>query len=347
LSDSLFRPRFKQGQDIRHYKDSVALWRNQQLLFLESYRQEFHLSDSFMEYAVARINNTYVLQLYGPLSRGAIERDNLPEDYFLEVDRIQFNNDRLLDYYLSSLLIRYINYYVEDTWSNFDVIYQNILQNFTGETRAYLLSAMIGKFAEHQGLSYATQLLNAIKSAPKYVRDPEYLTYIKESEANYLKINQAIPDSILLTTYLKPYGTSSFISLKEVLKKYEGQTLYIDFWASWCGPCRGDITESHEAKQFLKENDVVVLYISIDIDEGKWVEAVIEDQIRENQYLTKEWKEDSPLRKYLHVYAIPYHVILDSTHKIKELNAPRLNKVSLPQLKTSIINATQKITRYD
>ncbi|MCL2098112.1 MAG: TlpA family protein disulfide reductase [Bacteroidales bacterium] len=349
LSDSLLPDKnlsFKKIQDIHNYKDSVTLWKNQRLQFLENYQQEFHLSDSFMEYAVASINSTYAWLLYNPLFYKYIRRDSLPTDYFTVVDQIQFNNDQLLDYHKGALVMRYINCYMEDTWSNFDIIYQNILHNFTGRTRAYLLSAMIGIFAEHQDQSYAAQLFSAIKSAPQYVKEPEYLDYIKESEEYYLKLNQAIPDSILLTTYLKPYGASSFISLKDVLEKYKGKALYIDFWASWCSPCRNDIAESHEAKEFLKERDVILLYMSQDTDENKWIDAVIEDQIREHQHLIKDPKE-SPLLKYFQVNEIPRYIIMDNMHKIKELHAPRPTGTSLPAFKTSIINATRKIVRYD
>ena len=348
LVDSLFskEPFFHKIGDIVSYKKEVNNWIGERTRFLQHYVQTHSLSDHFMLWAKIQIENNYVFKLYSPLLGREIQRAALPEDYFKEIDQLPWDNEQLWDYYQPSLLIRFVTCYTEDMWSNFDTIYQNVLQRFTGKTRAYLLSALIGKFAEHQDQRYATSLLAAIKQAPAYVEEPEYLAYIKESEMNYLKIDKVLPDSVLFHTFLKPYGSDDFITLHEALKKYEGKPVYIDFWASWCTWCRLDIAESAEAKQFLKEKGVEWLYLSVDNDEDKWKNAVVEDAIPHNQYLLKGGPKN-PLIQYLEVYGYPQYAILNAAHQLKEANAPRPNSNGFPELKKSITNAITKVFTYE
>jgi thiol-disulfide isomerase/thioredoxin len=53
-------------------------------------------------------------------------------------------------------------------------------------------------------------------------------------------------------------------SLAELLKKFEGRVVYIDFMASWCRPCIAELIEFKEIQPYFEENDIAKLYITLD-----------------------------------------------------------------------------------
>ena len=57
---------------------------------------------------------------------------------------------------------------------------------------------------------------------------------------------------------------------KVSLSDYEGKVVYIDFWASWCGPCKREMPHAEKVKKHFKGKDVVFLNVSVDRNEGSW-----------------------------------------------------------------------------
>ncbi|MBM3418504.1 MAG: TlpA family protein disulfide reductase, partial [Bacteroidetes bacterium] len=65
------------------------------------------------------------------------------------------------------------------------------------------------------------------------------------------------------------------------LDKYEGKLVIIDFWASWCAPCRDEIPHLKEIYKTYKNsifkdaNGLEILSVSLDRDEAKWKSAIV------------------------------------------------------------------------
>ncbi len=57
------------------------------------------------------------------------------------------------------------------------------------------------------------------------------------------------------------------------LSELEGKVVYIDFWASWCGPCLAQFPHTKKIKEHFAGKDVVFVYVSIDEDEKAWKAA--------------------------------------------------------------------------
>ncbi|MEN9629663.1 MAG: hypothetical protein RJA10_2890 [Pseudomonadota bacterium] len=94
-----------------------------------------------------------------------------------------------------------------------------------------------------------------------------------------------------------------------------GQVVYVDFWASWCGPCRNENPNVVKAFTRFKAKNFTVLGVSLDKDKDAWVNAIKEDGL--------EWKQISDLKYWSSAavvlygfQGIPYNVLVDPTGKI-------------------------------
>jgi peroxiredoxin len=98
--------------------------------------------------------------------------------------------------------------------------------------------------------------------------------------------------------------------LLKVSDVHQGNVLLIDFWASWCGPCRRANPEVVEIYNTYHEQGFDILGVSLDRDSASWVKAIADDQLT--------WKHISDLKywnsKGAELYgvpAIPHTVLVD------------------------------------
>ena len=77
-----------------------------------------------------------------------------------------------------------------------------------------------------------------------------------------------VSDKVVFINAKKKDGTDK--SFAEVLSEFKGSVVYVDFWASWCGPCRGQFPHAKKLHEKLKDKPVVFLYISFDRSEEEW-----------------------------------------------------------------------------
>jgi len=99
------------------------------------------------------------------------------------------------------------------------------------------------------------------------------------------------------------------------LKELRGKYVLLDFWASWCGPCRKENPNVVKVYNEYKDQGFEILSISLDKNKGRWLQAIKKDQL--------DWYHVSDLKgwsnrvgKMYNVHSVPYQILLDPDGKI-------------------------------
>lgn len=96
---------------------------------------------------------------------------------------------------------------------------------------------------------------------------------------------------------------------KEIsLQDFQGKVVYLDFWASLCGPCIVDIDQSKKMKEYFKDrNDLIFLYITVDSNEASWKSAIKKYNIKGVHAVASD---DNPILKAYAVSTLPSYFII-------------------------------------
>ncbi len=122
-------------------------------------------------------------------------------------------------------------------------------------------------------------------------------------------------------------------SLKSILEEHKGNILYVDFWASWCAPCRREMPHSLHIAQKFKDLPIKFIYLSLDDTDNAWLASMEQLGIQHNgSHYRRPFKDANELLQVLYIYSIPHYAIFDKEGKPLELNAPAPSQRSLGKL---------------
>lgn len=208
---------------------------------------------------------------------------------------------------------------IEEEYTKLQDQLMSVTKNFAAKNKDSYISLVV---LEQMGLSQAIpteefkKLFNELTEEVKTTKKgKEIAELLKKMDA--VAIGQVAPDFKAKT----PEGNE--ISLKQSL----GKATLVDFWASWCGPCRKENPNVVKLYEKYKDKGLVILGVSLDKDAERWKKAIADDKLTWLHVSNlKQW--DDEIAKLYSVSSIPSTFLLDKDGKIvaKDLRGEELEK---------------------
>lgn len=314
LEDSLLNVVFskpaKQDKYFNTFKKMIEL-DNQSLNF---YMLLQHLEMS--KYNAAQMKELVAKSTSSAFSKGISHDEYLvSEDYKSWVLPLYYAYEQHLDLLRDSASIKQPGYALE-----------KIKQLFTGKVRDYYLNRYvekrIGGANSLEQLNIAQKEMQAFIGAISNAALKKNLTdgfMEKKQQLMQVQIGKPAPAFTLTNDHGKVFSLADF----------KGKVIYIDLWASWCGPCRQEMPSFKKLSDKFKTNQQVA-FISIAVHDGEkeWRNALKEEK---PDWLQLYDKDGTVAQSYI-AYAIPKYILIDKEGKMLSFDAPGPGNAQAEQL---------------
>jgi thiol-disulfide isomerase/thioredoxin len=143
-------------------------------------------------------------------------------------------------------------------------------------------------------------------------KDEEYIRNRREILSG---LPQAGDDAIDFTY---PDAEGNEVSLSD----FVGSVVFVDVWATWCGPCRAEIPHLVELEEQYSDSNVTFIGVSVDVEKNRqvWLDMMEDKGMHGVQLFADGW---SGITKDYAINGIPRFMLFDSEGKVADLNAPR------------------------
>ncbi|WP_149242217.1 TlpA disulfide reductase family protein [Dyadobacter sp. 32] len=160
------------------------------------------------------------------------------------------------------------------------------------------------------GLNGLTPNLHKLaKTLEKEVLSQDYKSVILEDVARWEKLGpgKPAPDFSGITTDGKQLALSDL----------RGKIVYVDIWATWCGPCVGAFPDSKKVQAEFKGDDrIAFLYVSVDRDTLAWKKMVIGGKVPAGLHMLDGSDKPESIWNLYHVWGIPRYLLIDERGRI-------------------------------
>ncbi len=192
-----------------------------------------------------------------------------------------------------------------------DQIYAYELESLKNNYKSYLSAILLDRFIAAKVLNIPeakiefSKLSDQIKSSKIGVK----LNALFESPNQPLDIGYNVPD------FSAPNPNGDIINLKSEL----GKVTLLEFWASWCAPCRRENPNLVKIYKKYKNQGFNIIGVSLDKNKSQWVQAISDDYLVWKHVSNLKFWQD-PIAKLYKITAIPASFILDQNGKILAKN---------------------------
>ncbi|MCA0233337.1 MAG: TlpA family protein disulfide reductase [Bacteroidetes bacterium] len=299
---------------IKYFNDIY----NNRIAFLNDYVSKNKMTELFIDY----LKNAFLfkklndqLELIAYSNKVNIEdENNLLKDGFPVNEQYYYLNE-----YRNSALT-YIRLLAkrEKKPNRYETWLDITSKTFTGNTRDITLFGIL-KVA--QAMKFDSLYHLAEKAASK-ISNSDIRKYVNENiviQKNIAKINEELDiNSIGLLSH-----SGEQVSFKDILKSSNKQLFYVDFWASWCGPCISEIKSFQSKKGEFNNDKLGFIYISLDQNVVPWKKSAEKNGITEKSSFLLPGGTKSSLAKKFNIFSIPRYLLIDKEGIVLDANSLR------------------------
>lgn len=272
------------------------------------------------EWYTKRLKAMYIGTKARILQDKAYEEDKSEKDYpeFMEIiNSIDPNSD--ISYYTNNSLLWISAMHKEEMGDNMlpytmeamDIVEKNIINKKLRKLEAFVIPQMFFAYGDHETgkEEFWARYKEFAKDYPEYIE-----LYTKEYEKKVESAEGMQMPDIDLT---KEDGS------KVKLSSLYGKYIYVDCWATWCGPCCKEIPHLEELVGRMSDQDkVVFVSLSMDSDVDAWKRKIGEDKPEWAQFIL-DMEANKTLSQVLNITGIPRFFIIDPEGKVLNPDAKR------------------------
>ena len=104
------------------------------------------------------------------------------------------------------------------------------------------------------------------------------------------------------------------------LSSFKGSLVFVDVWATWCGPCLAQIPALQQLEEDYRDKNITFLSVSVDTDKEAWLKMVAEKELGGVQLWADGWSE---ITKSYAIFGIPRFMLFDTEGHAISVDAPR------------------------
>lgn len=256
-----------------------------------------NMSDSTHAYEVSGSAESERIKTFNEISNlyGG-KNSKLVEAYQAEAKKLGGDSDSLLNVYMPEFQ-KNINAFG-------DAVLKFVNENKSSLSSFYAITSLDQMKYESDMVKYADEVSADIKQNPSVQQFIKHMERVKP-----ISVGQIAPDFTLIDDQDQQFKLSD----------YKGKYVMIDFWASWCAPCRQENPNVVKLYNQYKDKGLNILGISLDEDLKAWQKAIKDDKLTW-RHATEAQRFDGKVVKDYQIEAIPASFIIDPEGKIVAKN---------------------------